>query len=379
MPLEHTPLDPAALGEEANRALAGPMQKLAARGLAPVSEPTELASVLYQLATGRDAELAREAESSATGLPDGVLRGALGSELVDPRVLDFFAHRVVHEREPLLEVIVQNPRAAPQTVADIAARGSARLVDLIADNQRRLLEHPSIIASMYTNPQARMSTVDRVVEIAVRQGVVVRGIPAWDELAAAVHKTAGGDPLAGAGAETDAEAKNEADALFASAALRASADPDASGDGNGDSGGSRSRAGDAPQLPMSQLTVPQKIRLATLGKASARATLIRDPARPVAMAAIKAPSVNEAEVQKYAANSSLHEDVVKYIAARREWTKLYGVKLALVQNPKTPLASSMRLLPHLRERDIRVVSRSKGVPSALAAQARKLLTQKARG
>ena len=356
MTIDHTPLDESQLGPEAKRALAGPMKMMSARGLAPISDPAELVTVLYQLAVDPDAALREAAERSAGELPDGVLEGAL-AQPVDARVLDFFARRIVASREPLLEIIAQNPAVSPDTVANLAAAGSARLVDLLAMNQRRLLESPAIIAAMYKNPKARMSTVDRAVELAARNDVKVSDIAAWEEVAAAVLK---------APAPADPEAS---DAMFAEAARRAGGERD-------DAGEESEAPGD---IPLAEMSIPQKIRLATLGNAFIRATLIRDAIRPVALAAIKAPTVTEAEVKKYAGNTSLHEDVIKYIAKRREWTKQYAVKLALVQNPKTPLADSMRLLPHLRERDVRSLSRSKGVPSALAAQARKLLTQRNRG
>lgn len=369
MPLEHTPLDPEALGADAQRALAGPMRAMAARGLAPIADPADFASVLYQLAVGPEAEHRADAERAAAELPDAVLQGALASASIDPRVVDFFAWRVVPGREDLLEIAVQNARAAPETLADVAGRASARLVDVIADNQTRLIESPEIIAAMYKNPRAPMSTVDRAVELAVRQGVKVRGIPAWDEVAAAAGKA----PQATPG--------GEGDRLFADAVRRAGAEDEGRGEiveVDEDEDDEQGRGG-AADIPLHQMTVPQKIRLATLGSASIRATLIKDATKPVAMAAIKAPTVTEAEVKKYAGNTGLHEDIIKYIASRREWTKMYSVKLSLVNNPKTPVASSTRLLPHLRERDIRAVSRSKGVPSAVAAQARKLLTQRQRG
>ena len=46
-------------------------------------------------------------------------------------------------------------------------------------------------------------------------------------------------------------------------------------------------------------------------------------------------------------------------------------------NPKNSIPDSARLLPFLRERDLKSVARSKGVPSAVVAQARKLMSQRA--
>jgi len=44
-----------------------------------------------------------------------------------------------------------------------------------------------------------------------------------------------------------------------------------------------------------------------------------------------------------------------------------------VNNAKCPLAMSMRLMPHLREKDLRMLSKSKNIPSALSANAKKLV------
>jgi hypothetical protein len=127
------------------------------------------------------------------------------------------------------------------------------------------------------------------------------------------------------------------------------------------------------------LSAPMKIRLATLGNAFDRAILIRDPKKIVAMAAIKSPGMTDPEVMRYAGMSTLSEEVIGYIANQREWTKMYSVKLSLVNNPKCPVGLSMRLLPHLREKDQDNVARSRGIPTALAAQARKLMAQRQSG
>jgi hypothetical protein len=125
--------------------------------------------------------------------------------------------------------------------------------------------------------------------------------------------------------------------------------------------------------------VPAKVRLAMTGNGYARGKAIRDPIRIVAMAAIKSPAVTEFEAKSYAGNQTLAEDVIRYIANRREWTKNIQVKKALCRNPKTPITEAAKLLPFLLEKDLMMLSRSKGVPSAIAAQARKLIQQRKGG
>lgn len=362
MTLTHTPLDPSQLSAEARRALgSGPAKMMAARGMAPLSDPRDLVTVLYQLSIDTDSAVREAASTSASDLPERMLAAALADPGLDPRVLDFFARRL-RDAPALLETIVLNQATADATIAWLAGVGGQREVDVIAQNEQRLLRHPEIVAAMYTNRNARMSTVDRVVELAVRNEVKVPGIAAWDEICRSLLQS-------GKDAAESEQSDEDKDRVFAAVA-RVNAEREGSEDE------AEEAAAKVEEAPMSirDMTVPMKIRLATLGNKFDRSMLIRDGKKMVAMAAIKAPGVTDSEAAKYASNNSLVEEVIGYIASRRDWIKQYGTKVALVQNPKTPLPAAMRLMTHLREKDIRLIARSKGVPSALAAQARKLLS-----
>jgi hypothetical protein len=376
MTLAHTPLDPSRLSAAAHKALApGPGRLMAARGLVPLPRPGDLAAVLYQLALDGDAAIAQAAVASRDALPERVLAGVLGEADVDPRVIDWLAPACV-ATAALHDALITAPSVGDETIAALAARDDARGVDLIAHNELRLLRHPDIIAAMYVNPRARMSTVDRAVELAVRNHVKVSGIPAWDELCRLLQ--------AGSGRAAPAD-----DAVFAQAVAGlaevddshlTAGDADAVGIGaDGELAGQEPPAVDHRNLPFDRLSVAAKIRLATIGNAVARAVLIRDPMRMVALAAIRAPGVTDVEAARYAGNQQLSDDVIRYIAQRREWTRFYGVKLHLIMNPKTPLPEVTRMLPHLRDKDLGRVARSKGIPSAVVAQARRLMTQRTPG
>jgi hypothetical protein len=204
--------------------------------------------------------------------------------------------------------------------------------------------------------------VDRVIELCVRNNVRVSGIAAWEEICKVY-----------ASGDREQVPPETMDAMFARAAHIEQPR----------SGGEIVEVVEAPPTPdptdsreIWALPVPMKIRLAMLGNAFDRAILIRDPKKIVAIAAVKSPGMTDVEIQKYAGLSTLAEEVVGYIANRRDWTKLYSVKLSLVNNPKCPLGMAMRLLPLLREKDVESVARSRGIPSALAAQARKLTIQR---
>ncbi|MBV8762847.1 MAG: hypothetical protein JO257_36520 [Deltaproteobacteria bacterium] len=363
--MDRSPLDPSTLSPAAQKALGpGPGRMMASRGLVPLP-PAEQIAVLYQLSL--DGELGAAATGTAKGLPEKVLAGALADPKLDPRVVDFVADSVL-DKPAAFEALVQSPTAADETIARLAGRGNANQVDRIAANEQRLLRFPDIIAAMYLNKHARMSTVDRAVELAVRNNVRVPNLPAWDEIARALEQ---------------APASPADDALFASAIDAATGDDSevTQGDMNADDE-AENPAADAVDKKISryeELSVPAKIRFAMTGNGYARGKAIRDPIKIVALAAIKAPSVTEFEAKSYAGNQTLAEDVIRYIASRREWTKNLQVKKALCRNPKTPINDVAKLLPFLLERDLNNLARSKGIPSAVAAQAKKLLSQRKGG
>jgi hypothetical protein len=359
--IQHTPLDPGQLSPAAQRALGpGPGRAMASRGLLPLA-PADQIAVLYQLSLDTESTLAQSARATAAGMPEKLLAGTLAAPATDPRVLDFFA-QLIADKPAVFDAIALNPSVADQTIATLAARAGSREVDQLAHNEQRLLRHPEIIAAMYMNRRARMSTIDRVVELAVRNNVRVPGLAAWDEVARALT----GSP----------PASPEADAMFA--ALAATARDDAVlTTGDADQPLPEDDAAAAPveasEDDERRLTIPMKIRLATVGDAFERGKRIRDPVRMVAMAAIKAPGVTDIEAARYAGNQALPEDVIRYIAGNRNWTKLYAVKVSLCRNPKAPISETTRFLPFLRQKDLTSLSKSKSVPSAVAAQARKLI------
>lgn len=370
--IARTPLEASRLSAAVQRALGpGPGRMMAARGIMPLSSGDQVA-VLYQLALDADPAIAEVARATAAGLPERLLAGTLADPGVDSRVLDFFAG-LAAGKPSMFDAIVLNPAAWDETIALLASKGDSREVDLIAQNEQRVLRHPEIIAAMYMNRRARMSTIDRVVELAVRNEVRVPGLAAWDEVARAL---------------TGGARSGERDDVLIHGVLEASGDDSVLTAGDAEQALPEAEPGRPAVVVVvegredpsfEELSIPAKIRLASLGNASIRAKAIRSPLRIVAMAAIKAQGVKDMEVVHYAGNRNLSEDVIRYIATKREWTKLYGVKVALCRNPKTPLVEATRMLTSLRERDLQNLAKSKGVTSALGAQARRLLMQRRAG
>jgi hypothetical protein len=341
---------------------------MAARGLAPMG-PGELLTALYQLTFDNEDKIAGAAREAADGLPDKILAAGLGDAL-DVRVLDFFAQKVISRGE-LVERVLLNPATDDQTFLTMAGQLAERELETMAGNQQRLLRCPAIIEAIYFNRQARMSTVDRLLEMAVRNGLTLDRVPQYKEIAAHILGGASPEePAAEPASRSDAEQR--LDQAFAAVISE-----------QWDEGPVDSLEFDAENeqamkatLSWRELSVSAKIRQASIGGVFQRMLAIRDANRTVALAAIASAGVNEQEAARYAADRGLSEEVVRYIAYRKEWLKNYQVKLNLVKNPKCPLAQSMRLLRHLRPADVKLLSRSKAIPAALAQAARQHLAQR---
>ncbi len=358
-------LDPSQLSTAAQRALGpGPGRMMASKGMLPLP-PADQVAVLYQLHLDADASIAGASRATATSLPEKLLTGTLADPTLDPRVLHFFG-QLAADKALVFDVIALNPAVDDTTLAMLASKGDARGVDQLAQNEQRLLRHPEIIAAMYMNRRARMSTIDRVVELAVRNNVRVPGLAAWDEVARALT----GSPPADA----------KVDAAFDHVVDKLTGDDSALTTGDANQPLADHEISDPEkELPFGELPIPTQIRIATLGNAVARGKAIRSAVKIVALAAIKSPGVTEIEAARYAGNPGLGEDVIRHIASKREWTKLYGVKVALCRNPKTPISESTKMMPFLRERDLQSVGNSRGIPSAVVSQAKKLMMQRRGG
>lgn len=125
---------------------------------------------------------------------------------------------------------------------------------------------------------------------------------------------------------------------------------------------------------ISNLNVARRIALAMKGNREERAILIRDPNRIVTAAVLSSPKMNDTEVASIAKMQNVSEDVLRTIAHNRAWLKNYSVVLAVVKNPKTPVAMSMNLMARLSEKDLKLLTTDRNVPDALRTQARRKIT-----
>jgi len=128
-----------------------------------------------------------------------------------------------------------------------------------------------------------------------------------------------------------------------------------------------------------QMSLAERLKLCIIGNFESRRILIKDPNKIVALAALKNPRITEIEVSMASQSTSVSEEVLREISKNREWTRHYDVKSALVFNPKSPPDVSLNFIKHLKDRDLKLLSRSKNVPGVIITTAKRMILQKQDG
>ncbi len=376
LPRNMTALDLSALPVPAQKVLNGtapaPMRQMAARGIMPGLKPAELVTTIAGLTYDSDSALAQSALESLLKLPVAALDSALESDLQAPVI------------EVLVQALPRSPATTPSHFARLlrmpqltesaavkaASQASEPVGEVIATNETLLLRYPRVIEALYMNKRVRMSTADRIIELAVRHQLAL-DIPAYRETAQAIQNELIAEP---------SEEPTYDDLLFRETEQLAQAHQlavDADTHERDEEGEEQLRPEFKPLYArIASMTITQKIRRAILGTSAERMLLVRETNRLVASAAASSPMLTENEAARIASNRNVIEDVLRIIAQNRSFTRSYQVKLNLVTNPRTPLSFSSRMVPHLRDNDLKAVSRSKNVPANIQTLARQQLMRK---
>lgn len=123
---------------------------------------------------------------------------------------------------------------------------------------------------------------------------------------------------------------------------------------------------------ISKMTVAQRVQFAIKGGSEARRTLIRDTNKVVQRAVLQSPRLTDQEVEAFASMANLTDEILRLIAANRNFRKNYVVVRNLINNPKTPLDVSLHMLPMVNAVDLKKLTMNKNVPETLRTTALKL-------
>jgi hypothetical protein len=347
-----------------------PARMMAARGVMPGLKPGEIVTVVAALSHSEDAALAETARATLGKLAPPILTSALTNDL-DPPVVHLIAEAYADRAEVVVKLVLM-PRIQGETLELLAQRADEKCGEIIATNEQKMLEFPRVIEKLYLNKRVRMSTADRLIELAVRNRIEL-GFSGFREAAEAIRNELIPEPT---------EEPTFDDLLFKETekiALAIAADDDDTHEPD-EEGQEQLKEKFLPlYAQIAQMNVTQKIRRALLGSSAERMLLVRDTNRLVAEAAVKSPLLHEHDAARIAASRAVLPDVLRVIAMNKEFTRSYRVKLNLVTNPRTPQTFSLRLVQHLHDADLRHLAKSKDVPSVIQTAVRQHLFRKQSG
>lgn len=348
-----------------------PLKLMAAKGALPLP-PETLILVWYQLSFETDPDITAAVAETVASFDAGILANLAAHDFPES-VLDWLAKSTTDET--VLEKIILNPKTHDATLMDLAAIASRNTVDLIAENQVRILRSPEIIEKIYLNPAARMATVDKLIALAREHQIEFASLKALQE---AMQTKDFVDDKPGLSDE-------EFEAVLAQSSKESAAEKTDSDENLRDLKPIEDTTEESTEEAQHRLTrsqiidrmnAPQRVRLALMGSREDRSILLRDTRRIVYMSVIKSPKMSLGEVGSIASSKSMPDEIIGYIAQRRDWIRYYPIVVALVNNPKCPLSESVGMMRQLRLNDLKNLQRSKSIPAQLARQAQILYRQK---
>jgi hypothetical protein len=328
---------------------------MAARGALPLPA-IELATVLFALTYDPDAEVKSTARDSLENLP-ATITDAVLSGPSHPALLSFFAQ--CPERDPeQLEKIALNPATDDATIAKLAASPHKKVVEIISNNQERMLRAPEIVDALGSNPLTGRAVIERILNF-IGAGDIAENLDGrrddatiTDEEAEAALRAVLGDEMGGYVKQLVEENPDLTDEQI-----------------------QEIQKGNLYQM-VQQMSVFQKIQIGRMGNKEARSLLVRDRNKLVAISVVTSPKITESEILAIAQSRNVCDEVYRVIAMSRDWTRGYQVKQALASNPKCPQSMAMKFVNYLQDKDLRVLMRSRDVPRVISTHARRILTKK---
>lgn len=309
------------------------MKVSAAKGALPLSG-ADLVTVLFFFANSKDDELKGLALTTLRELPVSVLGPVVSKTDTHPHLLHFVT-RERYDSAEVLELLLQNPALANETLVFCASRIHEPLLSMIANNAQRLADAPQIVDAILKNPHA-----DKALKF--RFGWVDEEAPALLD---------------------EDEVDESSDEVQEEAAVE----------------GEIEEVEDEKLSKYQQalvLGVSEKIKMALTGDKEWRSIFLRDSNKLVSSAALNNPRITDGEVLNLAKLKTTSDELIRIIIMNKDWMKSYEMKKAITFHPRTPLNKAMRFMSVFSEKDIRAIAKSRELPAALVNNAKRMLMAK---
>lgn len=376
-----------------------PARLAAARGILPLPGH-EMLEILVAFSAADDPELAEQAVATLKSQEVSMLASAGASSDTAASVLAHLASdhslpRQVHES------VLANANTPSAAIIDFARNSSSgELLERLASNQQLLIRTPSLIEALMANPAGSAEAQRRAAETKREFFEKERGLQQIASELRAQGKNAAAEFIEQAefAAETGDSGIDLDDAAFLASLIEVpdsethdawlgleyleeiyeESDADRQAIVDKILGEMRMEGSDVPNERISvinrimKMGMKDRVKLALKGDRESRNILIRDPNRIVAQAVVANPRITEQEVEKIAGMRTITEDVLRQLAASRQWSRSYQIVHNLAKNPRTPIANVLNILTRLQLRDLAALSKNRNVSDAVRRQAQRL-------
>jgi len=363
-------MDPSVLIEQIRAGTAPQnVRDFAARGLLPVLED-DLISIQVLLSKDADNSIAAAARNSLHGVSESTWARLLEKNEPDVEVISYCLFEPSFPQN-LKEKIVLNHSVSDGIIGQIAAREKGPILDLIIQNQVRLLRDGEILRALEENAHLTIDQRRRIEEFKT-EFVFKKQAQRHEEHVEEIESTTLEDLLAQI-PTLDTEA------------IRMIREADAQEQAPTEEQVQQQiqnllSTEDISEISSDKLTTYQrilamkpgeKIRVALLGTKDERSILIRDSNRLVASMVLRSPKLTEGEMEGFAQMRNLDSELLRQMGHQREFVKRYTVIHSLARNPKTPSPVALNLLKLLRVMDLRNLSRDRNIPEVIRRQAKR--------
>jgi hypothetical protein len=112
------------------------------------------------------------------------------------------------------------------------------------------------------------------------------------------------------------------------------------------------------------------------GNKEERYLLVRDGSKVVSSAVLESPKLSDQEIESFASMKNVQESVLRGIAGKRRFMKIYAVVRALANNPRCPLDVQLTIVKNLLNMDLRNLSMNKNISDTVRKVAAKMFRER---
>ncbi|MGD2090094.1 MAG: hypothetical protein PVH61_28215 [Candidatus Aminicenantes bacterium] len=329
---------------------------LVARQL-PFTEEEYLECLVF-IITNKD--LKSKAVKQLKNIPETTKLSYLEKSEANHRVAYFLVLEALgRQNNKIIARVIHNQALPEEFLRKIAEKGEASMLEMLLDNQIKLIAYPEIMDIMEKNPGINNFVKGKIQEIRefYLQDDTAEEIPE-EEVLEDVKKVIVQEQQEGKETGKEEDVEEELSDLE-------------------DLAGVKERTLTTLQ-EINSLGISDRIKLALTGDKTQRMILIKDSNKMVSLAVLESPKITTDEIIILARNKSIASELIGRIAKNREWIKNYSIIAELVQNPKTPVKSALSFVNRLHNRDLKLLGVNKNTSPVIREFAANLFSQRMR-